>query len=269
MRIALAQIASSADPTHNLGLVHSWAGRAADQGARLVLFPEATMASFSTSPLRHAEPLSGSWADGVREIASRLGIVVVAGMFTPGSSGRVRNTLLVTGEGVEASYDKIHLYDAFDSRESETIEPGSRLVTFDFDGLTFGLATCYDIRFSAQFTDLAKAGAMAILVPASWQGGPGKVDQWQILCRARALDSTSYVVGCGQANPEAAGTGTATGPTGIGHSMVVAPEGRVVGELADGPDLLVADLDLDLVCRTRATLPVLTAPAGSHDPKPT
>jgi predicted amidohydrolase len=99
-----------------------------------------------------AEPLDGPWASKVRSIADELQLVIVAGMFTPGTpadSGarRVRNTLLATGPGVEASYHKIHLFDAFGFAESDTVEAGTEPVTFDAGGVTFGLATCYDIRF--------------------------------------------------------------------------------------------------------------------------
>ena len=71
-----------------------------------------------------AEPLDGRFADGVRSLAAELGVLLVVGMFTPASDGRVRNTLLATGAGTEASYDKIHLYDAFGFTESRTVAPG-------------------------------------------------------------------------------------------------------------------------------------------------
>src|ERR1044071_7465294 len=112
MRIALAQIMSGADSSTNLGYVEDFTRRAADAGARLVLFPEATMCRFGVPLAPVAEPLDGAWATGVRQIAERAGVVVVAGMFVPTEDGRVTNTLIATGPGVDAHYDKIHLYDA-------------------------------------------------------------------------------------------------------------------------------------------------------------
>ena len=87
MRIALAQIQSGTEPTANLGLVEDYTRRAADAGARLVLFPEATMCRFGVPLAPIAEPLDGSWASAVRAIAERAGIVVVAGMFVPADDG--------------------------------------------------------------------------------------------------------------------------------------------------------------------------------------
>ena len=102
MRVALAQIRSGTDPAANLDLVEDYTRRAADAGARLVLFPEATMCRFGVPLAAVAEPLDGVWATGVRQIAERAGIAVVAGMFTPADDGRVTNTLIATGLGVDS-----------------------------------------------------------------------------------------------------------------------------------------------------------------------
>ena len=258
--MAQAQVTTGPDLDANLRLVAEQTARAADAGARLVSFPEATMRAFGLPLAAIAQPLDGPWADGVREVAARHGVVVVAGMFTPAPDGRVTNTLLATGPGVEAAYAKIHLYDAFGFTESSTVAPGDDLVVLDVDGAGVGLATCYDVRFPNLFTALADAGAEVVCLPASWGAGPGKVEQWRLLTRARALDCTCFVVATGQADPGAAGvdlTGREGAPTGVGHSCVVEPAGTVLAELGPGPDLLVSDLDLDAVARVRHVLPVL------------
>jgi predicted amidohydrolase len=97
-----------------------------------------------------------------------------------------------------------------------------------------------------------------ICVAASWGAGEGKIEQWQLLTRARALDSTSYVVAAGQADPAMAGVlldGAA--PTGVGYSAALSPRGEVMWSLGAEVGLLLADLDLDEVAKTRATVPVL------------
>lgn len=260
MRVAVAQIASSTDPAVNLGLVRESAHRAADAGARLVVFPEATMASFATASATVAQPLDGQWADGVRTIALDAGIAVVVGLFEsrPGER-RPFNTLLATGPGVrEAAYRKIHLFDAWGFRESDHIAPGDEPVTIALDGLVFGLATCYDVRFPALFQHYGGLGAHAVLVPASWANGEGKADQWQTLCRARAMDSTCYAVAAAQADPATAGHPVKLGaPTGVGHSVVVDPLGRVLAEAGPAPALLVVDLDIGAVSDARGRVPVL------------
>src|SRR5947209_435665 len=106
MRIAVAQILSGTDPADNLQLVQDYAGRAAEAGAQLVVFPEATMCRFGVPLAPIAQPVDGPWADGVRRIAADADIAVIVGMFSPADDGRVYNTLLATGRGIDAHYDK-------------------------------------------------------------------------------------------------------------------------------------------------------------------
>src|ERR1700761_1424638 len=104
MRIAVAQISSGTDPADNLQLVRDYTGRAADAGARLVVFPEATICRFGVPLTPIAEPVDGPWADGVRRIAAEADITVVVGMFSPADNGRVYNTMLATGPATDTHY---------------------------------------------------------------------------------------------------------------------------------------------------------------------
>ena len=259
MRIALAQIQSGTEPEANLKLVEDYTRRAADAGAGLVLFPEATMCRFGVPLSEIAEPLDGSWADGVRRIAASAGVTVIAGMFVPADDGRVTNTLIATGPGVDAHYDKIYLYDAFGFTESRTVAPGHEPVTIKVAGdsgpVTVGLSLCYDVRFPELYVELARRGAQLITVHASWGTGPGKLDQWTLLARARALDTGSFVGAVGQAYPgdEIA----ALGPTGVGGSVVASPLGEIIESAGPDPSLLVTDVDPDAVQSVRDTIAVL------------
>ena len=255
MRIALAQILAGTDPAANLGIVADYTRRAAEAGARLVVFPEATMCRFGVPLAPIAEPVDGRWADAVRSIARESGLTLLVGMFTPADDGRVTNTLLATGGGVEARYDKIHLYDAFGFTESQTVAPGRTPVVVDVDGTGVGLTLCYDIRFPYLYTELADRGAQVITVSASWGAGPGKLDQWTLLARARALDSGCFIAAAGQAypGPELA----AAAPTGVGGSLVASPLGEVLAAAGPDPQLVLCDVDPDGVTAVRDTVGVL------------
>lgn len=269
MRVALCQITSTASPSENLSLISDAVDRAAASGASVAVFPEATMACFGTPLAPVAEPIDGPWASSVASIATSRDLLVVAGMFTPSPDGRVFNTLLATGRGQHVGYHKIHLYDAFGFAESRTVAPGSDLITVSVDAtdgatdgatedVTLGLATCYDVRFPELFTRLADRGATVVLMGASWGAGPGKLAQWELLVRARALDSTCWLVACGQADPVASGIDAhPKAPTGIGYSTVAGPSGEVLAQLGAAPDVLVVDLDLPMVEKTRESIPVL------------
>ncbi|MFE4539705.1 carbon-nitrogen hydrolase family protein [Streptomyces scopuliridis] len=262
MRIALSQLTTGPDPERNLELLRAEAHRAAAGAARVIVFPEAAMACFGTPLAPLAEPLDGPWATAVRRLAEETGLVVVAGMFTPAPDGKVANTLLATGPGVEAAYDKIHLYDAFGFAESDTVAAGSEVVTIEVDGVRIGLATCYDVRFPELFRAHADAGAVLSLLPASWGAGPGKREQWELLTRARALDATLWLAAVDQADPAASRApgdeaAPSPAPTGIGHSALIGPDGTVRQSLGAGPGLLLADVDVDEVAAVRRAVPVL------------
>jgi predicted amidohydrolase len=268
IRVALAQIRSGTDPAANLGLVEDYTREAAAAGASLVLFPEATMCRFGVALGDIAEPLDGPWAAGVRAVAQRAGVVVVAGMFVPAGSrdgrSRVTNTLLATGPGVDASYDKIHLYDAFGFTESKTVAPGRLPVVITVDGnagpVRVGLTLCYDIRFPELYVELADRGAELITAHASWGNGPGKLDQWTLLARARAIDTSTVVAAVGQAYP---GEEIAKlGPTGVGGSVVASALGDVLASAGREPELLVCDVDLDAARKARETVAVMHNRSG-------
>ena len=237
--------------------------QAAEAGASLVLFPEATMCRFGVPLAPVAEPLDGRWADGVRAIAEQSGVTVVAGMFRPADADadhRVTNTLLAAGRGVDTHYDKIHLYDAFGFSESKTVAPGREPVVITVDGdagpVTVGLTLCYDIRFPELYVALADLGAEVITAHASWGAGPGKLDQWNLLARARAIDTSSVVAAVGQAYPgdEIA----AAGPTGVGGSLVASALGEVLVSAGPDPQLLIHDVDLEAARKARTTVAVMS-----------
>lgn len=267
MKIAAVQFVSGENIEDNLELAKANIREAAQEGARLIVLPEATSQNFDSGRLdKQAQQLDGHFATELQTLARELDVTVVAGMFRPADTverdgktiNRVVNTALVTGAQVHTGYDKIHTYDAFNYKESDTVKPGEDLLTFEVDGVTVGVAICYDIRFPEQFKALARKGAELIVVPTSWADGKGKLDQWRLLSTARALDSTSYVLCAGQARPGGNDkAGEESGPTGIGHSVIVAPNGQRLAEAEYEPEIIYADIDPETVEKIRATLPVL------------
>ncbi|AIG06106.1 carbon-nitrogen hydrolase family protein [Corynebacterium pseudotuberculosis] len=263
MRIALAQISATGNKQENLRLIEDQTRYAAQRGgANLVVFPEASMQAFDTGRLDiNAEDISGAFVGRIKELTDELGIGVAVGMFTPAdtvdvegkSINRVHNTLVVTLPGAENPifYNKIHTYDAFGYHESHTVKAGEDVVIFSYGGITFGLSTCYDVRLPGQFRTLAQRGAEVILLPASWANGTGKKEQWQLLTAARALDATCFVVAVDQADSGV------KGPTGIGFSRVIGPDGVCIAEAGAGPELLIADISTKDLSDVRSAIPVL------------
>ena len=271
MRLALLQTVTGKDKADNIALVSGLVRDAAAQGATLIVLPEATSQAFEQGRLdTQAEELDGEFSTAMRELADELGVTIVAGMFRPGDTNklgnkelnRVRNTALITGGGTHTGYDKIHTYDAFDYRESDTVMPGEKLVTFvheaDGESAVIGVAVCFDIRFPEQFKELARRSAQVVVVPTSWADGEGKLEQWRTLTAARALDAGIFIAAAGQARPNwETEAGQESGPTGIGHSCVVDPQGRRIAEAGYAPELVLIDVNPNATTATRKALPLL------------
>src|SRR5204863_252937 len=96
-------------------------------------------------------------------------------------------------------------------RESDRIRPGDgETLLFALDGVTFGVETCYDVRFPELTRHLAARGAEVVLLPAAWVPGPLKEAHWEVLVRRRAIERTGYVAAAGR-RTRSLGAGGAVG----------------------------------------------------------
>lgn len=252
--VAVAQFSPGTGRSGNLAAMRRLALTAVERGARLVVFPE--YSSFFADPLgpaflEAAEPLDGPFVRGIGEIARDAGAGMVAGLVERADTAdRFRNTLVaVDASGrLVAVYRKQHLYDAFGSTESHWVEPGETAEpqTFDVDGITVGMQTCYDIRFPEVTRRLVDAGAELVLVPAEWVRGPLKEHHWRTLLTARAIENTVYVAAADHALP-----------SGIALSMVIDPMGVAVAEAGEREGVAVGWVEAARLAQVRRTNPAL------------
>ncbi|MQY28662.1 carbon-nitrogen hydrolase family protein [Nocardia aurantia] len=265
--VAVVQFAPYTDKSANLAALREHVREAAALGARVVVAPEYSMFAvmrLDDRVLAAAEPLTGEYVTGLRGLAAEFGVHLVAGVVeSPGGHepDHIYNTLVVAGPDADfvAVYRKVHLYDAFGFKESDVILPGeiAEPAVFTVDGVMFGLQTCFDLRFPEGCRRVAAAGAHVLLLPAQWIPGPGKVDQWTTLLRARAIENTVYVVAADHAAPR-----------GSGASMIVDPGGTVLAELGDAPGVAAAGIDLAQVDQVRTTNPSLSLRRFEIVPRP-
>lgn len=257
MKVGVVQMAAGRDKTANLCALRAATEEAARAGAELVVAPEAAMHTFGTAadgPLAAvAEPLDGPFGSGLADLASASGVTVVAGMFESASDdpGRAYNTVVAVGPaGLLGRYRKLHLFDALGWVESDRLAPGAlddtALPTFDLGGFTVGIMTCYDVRFPELARAYADKGVTLLALPSAWVAGPLKEDQWLTLVRARAIETTAYVVAAGQCAPEY-----------VGHSLVVDPAGVSLLQLGEAASTGLADVVPERVAAVRARMPSL------------
>ena len=248
LRVALVQVASSRLPSENRERLAALDVPAAD----LVVLPECYQRDFGAAdePLgADAEPLDGPFVSALTASAAEHGGTWVAGMLeTSEDPERPYNTLVVVdGDGLKASYRKIHLYDSFGFKESDRLLAGPRTpLCLTVDGVQLGLMTCYDLRFPELSRALSREGATLLLVPSAWVAGPRKVAHWRTLVTARAIENVSYVAAVCQSAPRY-----------TGHSMIVDPRGDVVVEAGEQDEVVVGDITAALVEEARTENPSL------------
>ena len=189
MRIALAQIQSGTDPSANLAIVEDYTRRAADAGPAWCCSPRPRCAASGCRWSRSPNRSTGRGPSGVRAIAERVGHRRRRGHVLPERrrpghqhAGRDRpRRRRALPQDLPLRRLRVH---RITHRRT-----GFRAVVITVDGVGVGLTTCYDIRFPELYVELAQRGAQLITVHASWGSGPGKLDQWTLLARARALDT--------------------------------------------------------------------------------
>ncbi|WP_430592586.1 carbon-nitrogen hydrolase family protein [Humidisolicoccus flavus] len=219
--LAIAQYAPGDDESKNRDEATAAVSAAAERGARLVLLPEYAQyfhPDLAEHAESHAQGLHGEFVTFLGSLATRHGVAVVAG-FIERDADRLFNTVVAVGPDAQtlAQYRKVHLYDSFGAKESAWLQHGepAQMPVFDFEGITFGIQTCYDLRFPESTRRLAVAGAECVLIPAEWVRGPMKEFQWLTLLAARAIENTVYVAATDHAPSVGAGQSTIIDPMGV------------------------------------------------------
>ncbi|MBB4103354.1 carbon-nitrogen hydrolase family protein [Allorhizobium borbori] len=264
MKISLIQTNPQQDRDKNLAEVRALMEDAykADQ-PDLIVLPEyfEVYGTSTEEKLAMAEPAGGAAYRLAQDFAREHKVFVHAGTIMEKVEGenRIYNTSFVFNrEGVEvAAYRKIHMFDivAPDGtayKESATVKPGEDIVTYELDGLKVGCAICYDIRFFELFLQLEKAGCDVIVLPAAFTLQTGK-DHWEVLARARAIETQTYFVACGQT-----GAVTVNGEKRAcyGHSLVCDPWGHTIARASDGVGYVTATIDTRQIARVRTLIPM-------------
>ena len=262
MRVAAVQTCSTDDVEANLGFAGEAIAEAARRGAELVALPENfAFMRREGGAFPCAQGEDGAIVRFLREAAARHRIWLVGGSFPESIPGdaRVHNTCAVFApDGSErARYRKIHLFDvdvgpeAGDSyRESRSIAPGTEVVSVEAPFGRIGLSICYDVRFPELYRRHADAGARFITVPSAFTPQTGK-DHWEVLLRARAIETQAFVIAPAQCGRHSADRAS------YGRSMIVDPWGLVLARAGDRPGVIDTDCDLGELERIRAALPAL------------
>lgn len=273
--VAVIQLNSQQNVADNLRVCKRLVFQAAEAGGRVILLPE-NFAFFGPEEERRslAEPLRGSAGQSAAGVshatlgpiqaalaswAKQLNVTLIGGGMPIASpdAGRPFNTSVVfSPEGqLVAHYHKIHLFDVMlpdgsQLKESAGTARGKEVVVCNTGSLCWGLSICYDLRFPELFRQLVDKGAQVLTVPAAFTLQTGK-DHWEVLLRARAIESQCWVVAAGQegSHPQQRRC--------FGNSMIIDPWGTVISRCSEGSGFALAPIGQEYLDAVRARVPSL------------
>ncbi|MBK8505790.1 MAG: carbon-nitrogen family hydrolase [Saprospiraceae bacterium] len=249
MKIAAVQIDCQAGNTkYNLQKITSMVAQAKRQGADLVVLPELVDTGYVMSEMHKCTiaPHAELTMQALTNAAKENDIYVIAGIAEVTDEGLHNTAVILDPSGrLITKYRKTHLY--FPSGEG-VFNAGDELVTIGIGGFTVGLMICYDTRFPEVARGLALQGADLIIVPTAWPFP--RVEHWQILTRARAIENQCYLVGANRVGIDGAAIF-------CGNSRIIDPHGVVIASAAeDQEEIIYADISHEKVEFIRNRMPV-------------
>jgi predicted amidohydrolase len=253
LRVALVQMAV-ADGAPEANLARAVALVEGAGAADLYLLPELCTTGYAhdtwREAARHATPGA---VDALGRLAAARGAWIGAGLIAEADGGALVNRFyLLAPDGGRTAYDKAHLFPpmgepgrlaAGDRRAQARVGRGAAAAHT-------ALSVCFDLRFPEQYRRDAVDGATLFACVAQWPRPRGGT--LRLLARARAAENQAWMALCNRAGPGADGTVFA------GGSCVIGPDGEVVADAGDAPDVVVAaEVAAGDALRARAEFAVL------------
>ena len=275
MKVAALQLCASDDPVANLAHTLSMVQQASEAGAQFIATPEVTNC-VSSSRRRQNKVLALQENDqtlaAMCTAAARFGVWISVGSLAlklPDDDRFTNRSFMIDPSGqIVAQYDKIHMFDVTLSeteqyRESDGYRAGDHAVIADTAFGRIGMTICYDIRFPHLYRGLAKSGASILLIPAAFAQPTGRA-HWEVLLRARAIETGCYVIAAAQTGEHQ--TSQRRPRKTYGHSMIVSPWGEIMADAGEDQGIIYADLDLSLVESTRVRVPSILSNQSFSEP---
>lgn len=266
MKIALAQLTSTDSLSVNFKQIKKLVLEAAEDKARLILFPENSL----YMRVKEGEPLIRiDWqTEEIKSLQSlacekQINIHLTLPFHEPQRKKLVNASILFSDRSDVAPkiiYRKIHLFDIElegqkPIRESDVFEAGVEATVFKIDDFVFGSSICYDLRFSELYGKYAHVEVDAIVVPAAFLVKTGAA-HWEILLKARAIESQSYVLAAAQWGTHFSQKIADLSRETFGHTMAIGPWGETLAEKKSGMGLIVVSLDKKSIAQVRSQIPM-------------
>ncbi|ODQ60758.1 hypothetical protein WICANDRAFT_51433 [Wickerhamomyces anomalus NRRL Y-366-8] len=265
LKVALIQITAGSDKQANLAHAKEFILKALekDSSIDLVILPECFNSPYSVTEFsKYAEKIpDGESTQFLSKLAKDQKILIVGGSIPElGDDGKIYNTSITFNRQGEiiGKHRKVHLFDidipnGITFKESITLTGGDKATTIELPEFgNIGEGICYDIRFPELATVAAREkNAFAMVYPGAFNTVTGPL-HWHLLARSRAIDNQIFVV---LVSPS---RNLNLGYHAYGHSLIVDPNGNIIAEAGEDEEIVIAELDPELLKKTRAGIPITT-----------
>lgn len=261
LNVAVCQMTSTDDVKVNAAQVMERLAQIKDPDqVDLVAFPENSLFfRLSQSSPVQAFDLSEPLFESIKGWADAHSCAVLLGSLPYKDPKGVSNAsiLLEPGKSPEVVYRKIHLFDVDVEgekavRESDQFMHGAEPKVLTIKGWRIGLTICYDLRFAELFLKYRDQGVHLLMVPSAFLVPTGQA-HWHVLLRARAIESQAYILAAAQGGVHKSQNGRRET---YGHSLVVDPWGRILGEGSQEQSVIQASLDPQLLEKVWKQIPM-------------
>lgn len=245
MRVALVSLDQAwEDKDLNINVCRSFVQKAKEQNAELVIFPEMTLTSFSMNTTVTAEDSASSrTVEFFKKLANEFQVAVVFGVVLQDGDKATNNALMIDSSAIIRSiYSKIHPFTF--AGEDKAFNGGSEIGFAKLGSMTIGLTVCYDLRFPEIYSALGKQCNLIINI-ANWPAR--RVDHWNALLKARAIENQIFMVGVNRTGVDG------NGLEYIKSSQVINPNGELLRPVISEGELDIFDVDPEYVGKFKQT----------------
>lgn len=215
--------------------------------ATVIVLPELWTTGYCLEEITNHTSQQESIISELQTIARTKRVTIIGGSFPISRENGVTNTLVVInnqGEVVK-EYDKVHLFQLMN--EHHYLQSGTENGLFTIDGLEVAGFVCYDLRFPEWIQAHAVKGAKVLFFVAEWP--IQRIDHWETLLKARAIENQCYVVACNRVGKDLANTFG-------GGSLIIDPWGEILSKGSTNEEIIFGEIDREKVEEIRNTIPI-------------
>lgn len=251
LKVSIIQMNVKAeDPRFNRAKAKSLIESAAIEKPDIIILPEMWTTGFYFNKINEISDMEGMpTLNLIKDMATKYNTNIISGSFVNiMQEKRYNSAFVINRKGdIVANYNKIHLFKTM--QENEYFTSGNEICIFEIEGIKCGLIICYDLRFPELTRRLVLQGIKILFVSAQWPSA--RVEHWNILLRARAIENQIFIVACNVA-------GKYEQDEFNGNSMIISPLGEIIDIFDYKEQYKSFDININMINLIKSRIDYLT-----------